>query len=247
MSEKKQETEQAEKQVVQGTGAKAAKDRLSNKNKDYLYRLRKALLAGGMSESKAEAEISKRLPEILEAQVKGQPANVLYGASPKVLADRILHPEVKPQKVPVWIITVDGGLIYTAILTLMFGLIQAFSGDNKSTASGSGILTLLIMGIGMGWFFSKYESWIQPSSKNGKTSWGKVIGAGVGSIVALILVVFVLSLPALQVINPVLPGWADLIVAAAAYGLRWLLRRHYGIEGSSFTPSTMSMKKPEDK
>ena len=97
MSEKKQETEQAEKQVVQGAGAEAAKDRLSNKNKDYLYRLRKALLAGGMSESKAEAEISKRLPEIRPASSTGRPPRFwLTGSCPRKSSRKRCQPGSLP-------------------------------------------------------------------------------------------------------------------------------------------------------
>ena len=133
--------------------------------------------------------------------------------------------------------------IYTAMLTVLFGVLQLFTDNSKSTSSGSGILTLIVMGLAMGWYFTKYNTWMQPDPKTGKPAWGKVIWGLLGSLLIIMLIVFVLSIPALSVINPVLPGWADILVAAAAYGIRWLVRRHYGIEGTSLSPDKLTMKK----
>ncbi|WP_201346677.1 DUF1129 domain-containing protein, partial [Lactobacillus nasalidis] len=229
----KQGEAEAKSESIKQADPKELRSKLSNKNRDYIYRLKKELLAGGLSEADADAKIDGLLPEIYDAQIKGQPAHVLFGAAPKLKASQILNPVVKPEKVPDKLVALDGALFYTAMLTALFGILQLFTSNNKSTSSGSGILTLIIMGLAMGWYFTKYNSWMQPDPKTGKPAWGKVIWGLIGSLAIIMLIVFVLSLPALSVINPVLPGWADLLVAAAAYGIRWLVRRHYGIEGTS--------------
>lgn len=239
----KQGQAEAKTESIKQENPEELRGKLSNKNKDYIYRLKKELVAGGMSEGDADAQIDGLLPEIYDAQIKGQPANVLFGAAPKLKASQILHPVVKPEKVPDKLVALDGALFYTAMLTVLFGVLQLFTDNSKSTSSGSGIVTLIVMGLAMGWYFTKYNSWMQPDPKTGKPAWGKVIWGLLGSLLIIMLIVFVLSIPALSVINPVLPGWADILVAAIAYGIRWLVRRHYGIEGTSLSPDKLTMKK----
>ena len=240
---KKQGEAEAAQAEIKQENPKDLVKKLSNKNQDYLFRLRKELIAGGMKEDQADAEIDSLLPDIYAAQIKGQPAGTLFGVSPTIKAGQILHPVVKPTKVPNWLLGVDSALIYTAILTGMFGLMQLFTNDNKKTANGSGILTLIVMGVAMGWYFTKYNNWMKPDPKTGKTAWGKVIWGLIGSLVLIMAIVLILSLKPLAVINPVLPGWADLLVAAVATGAWYLIRKHYGIHGSSFSPDTLNKKK----
>lgn len=243
---KKQGEKAGFEEEIKNMPAGEIRKKLSNKNSDYIFRLQKALHDDGMSDEEASKKIDELLPEMYSAQIKGQPANVLYGASPTVMAQRITHPAVKPTNVPDGLMIADGSLIYIAILTVLFGIMQLFT-TSKQNSGGSGILTMIVMGIAMGWFFTKYNTWLAPDEKTGKTSWRKVILGGFGSLIVIMLIVWALSAKALQPVNPVLPGWADILVAAIAYGLRYLMRRYYGIKGSSFNPSSMTMTKKKNK
>jgi uncharacterized membrane-anchored protein len=60
--------------------------------------------------------------------------------------------------------------------------------------------------------------------------------------VVLFVWMWILQIPALRVINPVLPAVADIVIAAAAYGVRYLFRKHYNIVGSAFAPRPQQHK-----
>ena len=172
------------------------------------------------------------LSEIVIAQRHGQPANVLYLASPKIKAEEMLHPEQKTVETPFWQRAVDCALLYLAIFVGLFGVIALFE-TKQPQNSQMGILTLASVGILMGVFMVKYNDWVMP--KNGqRIGLPKLLLSGLGIAVALFIWIWILSLPAIRVINPVLPGAVDIVIAAIAYGARYLFRQHYHITGSSF-------------
>lgn len=210
--------------------------KLSNKNQDYVFRLEKELQAqGSMSHDDAVAMTDKLLGEIVVAQRHGQPANGLYMAAPKIKAEEMLHPHKKPTKKPFWQLAVDGALMYLAIFVGLFGIIALFE-NKQSQNSQMGILTLASVGIALGVFMVKYNDWVMP--KNGqKMSWSKLILSGIGLAAVLFIWIWVLSLPFVRAINPVLPGEADVVIAVVAFGIRYLFRKHYNLTGSPFVSS----------
>lgn len=210
--------------------------KLSNKNQDYVFRLEKELqLQGSMSREDAVAMTDKLLSEIIIAQRHGQPANGLYMAAPKLKAEEMLHPHKKPAKKPFWQLAVDGALLYVAIFVGLMGIIALF--ETKQTKNSQmGILSLASVGVLMGIFMVKYNDFIMP--KNGqKPSWAKLILSGIAVAAVLFVWIWILQLPALQVINPILSGEADIIIAVVAFGIRYLFRKHYNITGSPFVSS----------
>ncbi|NRO55810.1 hypothetical protein IMAU60066_00199 [Lactobacillus helveticus] len=212
---------------------KELRNKLSNKNQDYVFRLEKELqLQGSISRAEAVEMTDKLLGEIIMAQRHGQPANGLYLASPKIKAEQMLHPDKKPVATPFWQLAIDGALMYLAIFVGLFGIVALFETKKQSANSQMGILTLASVGIGM----VKYNDWIMP--KNGKRqSWAKIILGMIAVVVVLFVWIWLLSLPALKPINPVLPGEVDIIIAAIAFGARYLFRRYYKITGSPFAPN----------
>lgn len=212
---------------------------LSNKNSDYVFRLQKELiLQGKMSSDKAEEEVNALLPEIVVAQRHGQPANGLYMASPKLKAQEMLQPP-DPAKIvhPFWQRAVDGALLYMVIFLGIFGVMYMFTPNIKSN-SQMGIITLLSTGALMGVFMTKYNDWIMPTpGKKAKLPFGRMI---VGILVLLVILmawVWLFTLPGLRFLNPVLPGVADVIIAAVLFGARYLFRKQYKITGSTFAPT----------
>ena len=144
----------------------------------------------------------------------------------------MLHPEQKPVETPFWQRAVDCALLYLAIFVGLFGVIALFE-TKQPQNSQMGILTLASVGILMGVFMVKYNDWVMP--KNGqRIGLPKLLLSGLGIAVALFIWIWILSLPAIRVINPVLPGAVDIVIAAIAYGARYLFRQHYHITGSSF-------------
>ncbi|MDF7639715.1 DUF1129 family protein [Lactobacillus sp. ESL0791] len=224
--------------------AKELRPMLSNKNSDYVFRLQKELEEQGqMSSEEAAQKVDAHLNEIIIAQHHGQPAGTFYNMSPKLKAAAILKPkEIGPEDIPTWQYVVDSALLYVAIFVGIFGVIGLFQTGKQAYNSQMGILSLVSVGAIIGWFTVKYNDWILPatSDKSKKIPWGRVIVSMLALVVVLFAWLGLLSIPAVQVINPILPGIDNIIVAAAAYGIRWLFRRHYHIRWSTFTRTTSS-------
>lgn len=213
---------------------------LSNKNSDYVYRLQKELeTQGKMGQDDAVKRVDALLSDLVIAQRHGQPAGTFYGMSPKLKAADMLKPKVKTAAdIPFWQYAVDSALLYVALFVGLFGVIALFTPNSKNN-SQMGILTLVVVGAGMGIFMTKYNDWVLPAGgKNKKIPWAKLIFGMIAILLILFVVIYILSIPALQVINPVLPGIYDIIIAAAAYGIRWVFRRHFQIIGSVFNPAS---------
>lgn len=214
----------AENQVQQKQPKRQTTTHLSKKNEDYLYRLRKLLIAGGKTNDEEAEIIDKLTPEILEAQRGGKTANQLYGA-PTVKAEAILHAPKPAKKIPYWQVGVDNTLLFFSLFAAFYGLMAMFSKQNQEATTG--ILSLIVISIGVGAMMG-YSYYInQRESK--PPLWKSLLW-----IVLFILVMFILIgvtsiIPAM--VNPHIPGIAYLILAALAFGGRWLFRRHYGISG----------------
>ncbi|BDR59958.1 DUF1129 family protein [Lactobacillus xylocopicola] len=230
-----------EEEIRQMTPADLRKQ-LSNKNADYIFRLQKELEEQGqLSVEEATGRVDALLPDLLIAQRRGQPASTYYNMSPKLKAADLLMPKKKTAAdIPFWQYAVDSALLYVAIFVGIFGVIGLFQPNAKENPQ-MGITTLVIVGAVMGVFMTKYNEWVLPAgSKNKKIPWSKLL-LGMGGMILILLACFsILSLPALRVINPILPGTVNVVIAAVAYGIRWYFRRHYEIVGSVFTPSSRS-------
>lgn len=225
---------------VKQTEPAQLREQLSNKNSDYVYRLQKELEAqGSMSEEDAVKHVDGLLSDLVIAQRHGKPASTFYGMSPKLKAADMLKPKVKTAAdIPFWQYATDSALLYVALFVGLFGVIALFTPNSKNN-SQMGILTLVIVGAGMGIFMTKYNDWVLPAGgKNKKIPWSKLILGMCAIVLILFVLIYLLSIPALHVINPVLPGFADIIIAAVTYGARWLFRRHYQIIGSVFNPAS---------
>ncbi len=67
----KQGQAEAKTESIKQENPEELRGKLSNKNKDYIYRLKKELVAGGMSDGDADAQIDGLLPEIYDARSRG--------------------------------------------------------------------------------------------------------------------------------------------------------------------------------
>ena len=233
---KKQTETDNRDEAIKQMDPKELRNKLSNKNQDYVFRLEKELqLQGSISRAEAVEMTDKLLGEIVAAQRHGQPANGLYLASPKIKAEQMLHPDKKPVATPFWQLAVDGAGLYLVFFLGLIGVMELFQNNKQGQSSQMGILTIASVAILMGVVMVRFNDWVMPA-KDGHKSWGKAILAIIGTAVGLFVWIWLLSMPSLQVINPVLPGIADIIIAALVYGLRYLFRKHYHIVGSAFAP-----------
>ena len=228
-------------EVKQMTPAELRKQ-LSNKNSDYVFRLQKELEAQGkMSSEDAQKRIDALLSDLVVAQRHGQPASTYYNMSPKLKAADMLKPKKrKASDIPFWQYATDNAMFYTALFFGLFGLVGLFQKNEKYNPQ-TGVLTLLVIGVTLGVFMTKYNDWVVPSTgKTKKIPWSKFIWSSILLMVVLFLFLYIVSIPAFRIINPALPAIYNLIIAAAVYGIRWLFRKHYQIIGSAFSPADRS-------
>ncbi|EPC73464.1 hypothetical protein Lpp41_07045 [Lacticaseibacillus paracasei subsp. paracasei Lpp41] len=150
--------------------------RLTNKNDEYILKLRRELKDGGMNAADEEELLKTMLPEIITAQRQGKPANQLYGPV-TVKADEILHtPKPEPKK-PMWLMVIDQSLFFMSILAVMYGALAYFDTKSQNAASSS-FVYLVMLSLMAGLFFVYYADWMQQDKRNAAVlglSWAAVL------------------------------------------------------------------------
>lgn len=210
---------------------------LSNKNQDYVFRLEKFLKEEGMAEDKAKAEVDSMLQEIVQAQGKGITAATLFKMAPSEKAHEIVHPKPKPRKLTFREKFFDNALLYITIFGAIIGIFAFMTPKKQQMQNGTsmGIVSLIIIGILCGLTMTYFNDVLARSKEDRPAGWRLVL-IGIAAIFALFIVAAILAIPPINVINPILPGGVDLVVAAVAYGGRWLWRRSKGITTEMVTP-----------
>jgi uncharacterized membrane-anchored protein len=233
---KKREEVAADDEKVKSSSAADLREKLSNKNADYVFRLQKELEAQGkLTAAEAKSLVDKLLPEIIVAQRKGQPANNLFKAAPKLKAEQILHPAPKKQETPTWQRMIDGVLFYIVIMTGLFGVLALFQSPKQAQSGQMGIVSLILVGLLLGLVMTKYNDLMDPRKKRKGMGWLLAL-YGVAIFVGLLVIMYVFQSPYLKAINPVLPAGADIAIAAILYLVRFAFRRYFKITGSPFYP-----------
>lgn len=206
---------------------------LTNKNSDYVFRLEKALMDAGKSEAEATKIANDLLDEIITAQKQGIPASNLYKKSPILKAEEILHPVIKPKKPKYWMRAVDSGLLYFVVFTAMISIMALTAGAKNQYNSQYGLLTLVAIAAILGTLMTYYTDVLVAG---GKAKFGKIALLTIAMVAVLFVVITIFSSKAFQIINPVLPAWANLVLAALVYGARYLFRKKYNITTSVLNP-----------
>lgn len=207
---------------------------LTNKNNDYIFKLHKLLVEAGYTDADADAKIDSILPEMVKNQRIGKPATQIFG-SPSFQVNQLLNPKQKPSELKYWMRSVDWTFLYLVILGVLFGVMGLVPNSNTKNNGSSGLLSLLIMSVAFGFLLTWFTDAMQGARdkrKNGekaKLDWGLIAKGALATIGVLLLVSVTAFIN--PVLNPVLPAWGYLILAAAAYGARYLFRRHYHITG----------------
>lgn len=204
--------------------------KLSNKNAEYVFKLNKRLLDDGFKEEEAKEVIDGMLPEMIDNQIKGIPANQLYGPVTQK-AKEIAHPVKKPKKTPFWGLWIDTALLFFALFGLLYGVV-ALTSKKTDPNNQTGILTLIVLSLMWGALLTWFNNQIR-MPKSERPGWGKTIG-----YLALGLVLMFVFLGAMAfvptTINPTLNAVGYFVAAVVAYGIRFAFRRYMGIKEKTF-------------
>lgn len=222
-----------ENKKIEQSDSKTLREMLSNKNNDYVFKLEKELQKGGLSAAAAKDKVNSLLVEIVIAQKNGQPAYILFGKSPIEEAQELLHPkkEIKPTKF--WQRAVDSGLLYLVIFTAIVG-ISALASQKETATNQFGIVTLLSVGALFGVLMTYYNDLLGGKAR---PKFWKIILGGLGIMAILVAWITWWQMPFMKPVNPALPGWADLVIAAVAYLGRRVFRTRYHITTSTLLPA----------
>ncbi|PMD73925.1 DUF1129 domain-containing protein [Companilactobacillus nuruki] len=225
-NEKKEEL----KSEIYSTDANDLRKKLSNKNAEYVFKLNKYLTENGFKEEEAKEAIDGLLPEMIDNQYKGIPANQLYGPVTQKAKD-IVHPAKKVKKTPFWASWIDTSLLFFALFGVLYGIV-ALTSKKQDPNSQTGIITLIVLsamwGALLNWFNTKMKL-----PKSERPGWGITIGyMVVGLAFMFVFLAAMTVVPA--TINPALNAIGYFIAAVVAYGVRFIFRRTMGIHDRSF-------------
>ena len=227
-SEKKEKSDEISEQINTADPAELRK-KLSNKNEKYVFELNKRLVDDDFTEAEAEESINKLLPDIVANQIKGIPANQLYGPVSQKAGD-IAHPVKPKKKTAFWQLCVDTSLLFFALFGLLYGIVGLTS---KQTAKNqTGIVTLVLLaamwGVLLTWFNIQMKK-----PKGERPGLMLTIGyLGAGLIIMFLFLGLMQLVPA--TFNPALNGVVYLVLAVVAYGGRYVFRRYFHITGRGF-------------
>lgn len=198
---------------------------LSNKNSDYVFKLRKFVKEQGVSDEKEEAILQDLLPKILVDQRAGKPASSVYGA-PSVLASNLLQaPKQTAAKQPFWLETIDLGLSFLTMFSVIYGAMAFFAKNASQDASG-GFLSLLMMSFFAAFVFTYYNRWME-MDKAKRPNLFLILLAGVSMIILVSVASTWLTMNVDTFLTRQLPPVAQFVVAALAYGTHYYLKKKY--------------------
>lgn len=205
---------------------------LTKRNEQYIFDLRKNLTAANFDDEKIEKELNEIMNQMINGQKNGQTARQLYGTVQEKATEIIERPEIIPPAKP-WQYWLDNSLLLLAVLGAMLGFVSLI-GKNKT--QGTGLLTLLVAAFAGGLIFYLLYQMIyqyeQPGADRSKKPkmWKSILILTLGTIVWIILYGSTMYLP--QALNPVIDPVIQIAIGAAAFGLRYLLKRKYHITGN---------------
>lgn len=201
---------------------------LTKKNQEFIHIATTQLIQLGKTDAEIKTLLESILPTILENQKTGLTARRLYGA-PSEWAQQIANPKQEEATIPEnenpWLMWLDGSLLIMTLLGFVNGAMNLFG-----QGAPYGILTFLIIsfGVGAGLYLMYHNVYRHMGSKESRPKMGRaILLLLLATSLWSIIFYFANLIPAS--INPVLPPLAMLLLAAAAFGARHLLKKKYNV------------------
>ncbi|MGT2951258.1 hypothetical protein BU202_09085 [Streptococcus cuniculi] len=204
---------------------------LTKKNQEFIHIATNQLIKAGKTDAEIKELLEEILPVILENQKAGVTARSLYGAPSDWAASKTTRSEEadKPElNENPWLMWLDSSLLLLAIIGVVNGAMNSFgAGVNY------GLITMLLIGFGVGaGMYMMYHFVYRDQVKTGKRpSFVKAIGFLVLATLAWSLV-FLLAALIPSSINPVVSPFFAILIGAAAFGIRYLLKKKYNIRNA---------------
>lgn len=207
----------------------ALSKQLSKKNADYLFKFKRALKEEDVSDEKQAEMLAEMLPEMLEAQHKGQPATQIYGpVSTKI--NQLLRAPKAPVKTSLQLQMLDNALIFLIMYLAFNGIAAQFSSKNSNAMIG---ITSIVITAAMAGVIMTYPMRYTQMPKEQRPPFWKMALIVVGLTLAFVAAYGVtILIPGFM--NPVLPAWIQIVIAALLIVVRIYIKRRYKITGTFF-------------
>lgn len=205
---------------------------LTKKNQEFIHIATNQLIKDGKSDEEIKSLLEEIIPVIIENQKSGVTARSLYGPPSEWAAS---HMQVatqtdssQEQNDNPWLMWVDSSLLILALIAGLNGIMNLFSSGTQY-----GIITLLVIGFGVGaGMYMMYHFVYREQARTGqRPSLVKAILYLALATVAWSLV-FLLAALIPSSINPIVHPFVAILLAVAAFGLRYFLRKKYNIRNA---------------
>lgn len=228
-----------DEQTVEDVQQKVAENRelekqLTKKNDQFIFDLTKILDGEKIDETTKALALNEMLRHLVEGQKTGATAKQLYG-TPTLAMEQIVNKPKPAPKVTFGKMWLDNTLLLFTFLSIMTGLLTLLSNNSQPT---QGILSIVIGAMSGGLSFYLIYKYVYIYDMPGADHKNRPGAIKTGGIMALCfipwLLVFSLSALIPTSINPPLDPTIVIILGVAAFGLRYLLKKKYNLQGSLF-------------
>lgn len=214
---------------------------LTKRNQQYIFDLKKSLEAANLSEEQLAITLHEMLPVLVQEQKGGKTARQLFGTVSERTESILSEPEITDEDTTPVLMWLDNVLFIFALFGAAMGLMQLISGGDPKTGQEFGLLTLVISSLIGGYafylmykFFYQYQRPGADKSQQPKL-WRSLL------IMVPIFLIWVLALSFVQAlapktINPTLNPLVMIVMGAAAFAIRWYLKKKFNIVGSLSVP-----------
>ncbi|MBV7392172.1 DUF1129 domain-containing protein [Enterococcus alishanensis] len=208
---------------------------LTKRNEQYIFDLKKALAAANFSQEQTTTELNEMLRALVEEQKRGVTARQLYGTVTERMEAIVNKPVVKAKSTQPFLMWLDNFLMFFALLAALSGIMSFFMPAGQSVSTYG--LTAIILAAALGGvifymmylFFYQYDEPGADKSKKPKT-WKSILIIVVAFVLWYIIFNATVYLP--TSLNPMLNPIALIILAAASLGLRFFLKKRFGVVSS---------------
>lgn len=206
-------------------------EKLTKKNQEFIHIATSQLIKDGKSNEEIKELLEEILPTIFENQKKGITARGLYGAPSEWAASQsrvATDNEDIPENENPWLMWIDSSLLILAILGFVNSAMGLFG-----QSSQYGILTLIIvcLGVGAGIYLMYHYVYRHMGVKENRPKiWKAILFLMLATVVWSAIFLLASLIP--SSVNPILSPIPTLLIAAIAFGVRYLLKKKYNIRNA---------------
>ncbi|MBO0473795.1 DUF1129 domain-containing protein [Enterococcus ureasiticus] len=206
--------------------------KLTKRNEQYIFDLKKSLVAANLSEEAQTLALHEILPHLVEGQKSGKTARQLFGTVAERTESILNKPEELPESTPT-LMWLDNTLLLFGVMSIMFSITMMWS---KGKSQPLGLVTLILASMVGGYVFYLMFKYVWQYDRPGvdkakRPSWIR-IGLILVSAMFLWIVVFAGSAMLPPVVNPILDPIIVIIIGGIALGVRYLLKKKYNMRSS---------------